>query len=64
MVDRAVYIGSGPSGVYALDVATGAQRWRFQTGNWVGSSPAVVGGVLYIGSNDSYVYALDATTGE
>jgi outer membrane protein assembly factor BamB len=65
VVERVVYIGSDDSYVYALDAATGAERWRFhfQTGGNVLSSPAVVGGVLYIGSDDNYVYALDAATG-
>jgi ABC-type branched-subunit amino acid transport system substrate-binding protein len=60
VVDRVVYVGSCDNYVYALDAATGKERWRFQTGDSVFSSPAVVDGVLYIGSNDSYVYALDA----
>ena len=38
--------------------------WRFQTGGWVDSSPAVVDGVVYIGSQGNHVYALDAATGE
>lgn len=38
--------------------------WRFETGDRVLSSPAVVDGVVYIGSDDGKVYALDALTGE
>jgi serine/threonine-protein kinase len=37
--------------------------WQFATGGAVGSSPAVVNGVVYIGSYDSYLYALNAKTG-
>lgn len=47
--------------VYALDAATGEQRWRFEIGDigdWVGSSPAVVDGVVYVGGGDGYVYAI------
>jgi outer membrane protein assembly factor BamB len=29
----------------------------------VGSSPAIVGGVVYIGSDDGYMYALNASSG-
>ena len=36
--------------------------WRFKAGDFVGSSPAVVDGVVYIGSGEGYVYALDAAT--
>ena len=59
----AVYFGSGDGNVYALDAATGALKWKFQTGDVVHSSPAIANGVLYIGSWDRYLYALDAATG-
>jgi len=36
------------------------ERWRYETGGFVVSSPAVVAGVVYVGSWDDYVYALDA----
>jgi len=38
--------------------------WRYETGGWVGSSSAVVDGVVYQGPVDGYGYALDASTGE
>jgi len=60
----AVYFGSGDGNVYALDAATGALKWKFQTGDVVHASPAIVDGKLYIGSWDSYFYALDAMNGK
>ncbi len=39
-------------------------KWKFQTGDVVHASPAIVDGKLYIGSWDSYFYALDATNGK
>jgi outer membrane protein assembly factor BamB len=60
----AVYFGSGDGNVYAIDVATGAQRWKFKTGDVVHSSPAFADGILFFGSWDSYFYAVDATTGK
>ena len=36
------------------------ERWRYETGGGVESSPAVVAGVVYVGSEDRYLYALDA----
>ena len=58
-----VYIGSGDSHVYALDLETGRARWRFRTGDVVHASPAVSQGVVYIGSWDRNMYALDAESG-
>jgi outer membrane protein assembly factor BamB len=67
-----LYIGSWDSYFYALDAATGQERWRFKTGedpdfhNQVGilSSAAVADGMVYFGCRDSHLYALDAATGE
>lgn len=39
------------------------QRWVFETGGAVRSSPAVVDGVVYIGSRDQSLYAINAETG-
>ena len=64
VVNSIVYFGSGDGNVYALDAATGTQKWRFQTGDVVHSSPAVVDGIVYVGGWDTYFYAIDATTGK
>jgi outer membrane protein assembly factor BamB len=58
-----VYFGSGDNNVYALDAATGALRWKFNTGDIVHASPAITDGTLFIGSWDGYFYALDAANG-
>jgi outer membrane protein assembly factor BamB len=60
----AVYFGSGDGNVYAVDIVTGEQRWKFKTGDVVHSSPAFADGVLFFGSWDSYFYAVDAATGK
>lgn len=64
VVNGTVFFGSGDGNVYALDAETGAQKWRFQTGDVVHSSPAVADNTLYIGSWDTYLYALDTATGK
>jgi outer membrane protein assembly factor BamB len=58
-----LFVGSGDQHVYALDVTTGALRWKVKTGDVVHASPAVAGGRVYIGSFDRNMYALDAKTG-
>jgi outer membrane protein assembly factor BamB len=64
VVKNTVYFGSGDGNVYALDAATGEQRWKFKTGDVVHASPAFADGVLFFGSWDSYFYAVDAATGK
>src|SRR5258708_13083204 len=47
----------------ALDAVTGALKWSCDTGGYIDSSPAVVGGVVYVDSGDLNLYVLDAVTG-
>ena len=58
-----VYAGSLDWHLYALDAATGEEKWRFKTKGPVWGSPAVSNGVVYFGSDDLTVYAVDAATG-
>ena len=39
-------------------------RWKFKTGGFVGSSPAVDRGRVFFGSQNQDAYAVDATTGQ
>jgi outer membrane protein assembly factor BamB len=64
IVQDTLYIGSGDGNVYALDIESGALRWKFKTGNVVHATPAVANDTVYVGSWDSYFYALDAKTGK
>jgi outer membrane protein assembly factor BamB len=59
-----VYVGSADGHLYAVDLESGQQRWRFATGEKVRSSPTVTDGVVHFGSWDGHVYALDSGTGE
>ena len=63
VINGVVYVGSDDDYVYALNAATGAKIWSYQTGSAVEDSPSVADGVVYIGSDDHYVYALNASTG-
>ncbi|HTE44085.1 MAG TPA: PQQ-binding-like beta-propeller repeat protein [Gemmatimonadaceae bacterium] len=60
-----VFIGARDGFLYALDAATGAQRWRFDHKvSWVNTSPAVSDGLVYAASSDGhFIQAVDAATG-
>jgi len=40
--------GSGDGNIYALDAVSGSLKWKFQTGDVVHASPAIVDGKLYL----------------
>jgi len=50
--------------LYALDASGGEVEWRYETGDWVWSSPSVVDGTVYFSGWDATVSAVDAETGE
>ena len=45
-----VYFGSNDGYLYAVDVRSGQEKWKFKTAGEVLSSPAVSDGVVYFGS--------------
>src|SRR5205823_12010618 len=55
--------GTGPSGVYAYDAATGRTRWVFATPGAVHNTPLYHAGVVYAVTGDRAVYAIDAQPG-
>ena len=60
-----VYVGSEATAtLFALNANTGKELWSFVSSNQIGSSPAVVDGVVYICVGDFNLYALDAATGD
>lgn len=54
--------------VYALDAATGGQKWKYPIPGHVRRSPVVLNGIVYVNSENEgrqgNVYALDASTGD
>ena len=59
-----VYFGSSADHkVYALDLATGRERWSFFTGGPVRFAPAVRDGRVFVASDDGYLYCLAASDG-
>ena len=57
-----VYVGSFDKRLYAVDAASGQERWSFNANNWVWEGPVVVSNTLYFGDLGGNVYALDAET--
>ena len=45
--------------LYALDADNGEQRWSFQTGGGIYSSPVVADATIYVGSDDGKLYAIE-----
>ena len=56
-----VFIASNSGAVYALDLATGEERWSYEAGAPFAASPAVGGGRLVIGTVDGLVIAFGTT---
>jgi outer membrane protein assembly factor BamB len=56
--------GPGLNGLYALDLATGAERWHLFTPGENMPTPVIAEGVVYFASGDGFTYAVDATSGK
>jgi outer membrane protein assembly factor BamB len=66
VVESVLYIG-GPDGfINALDVETGKEIWRFETGGMVSATPIVADGSVFVGQSFGCgeFYRLDKDTGE
>ena len=71
VIGSTVYTGGHDGRFYALDAATGAEKWVFDTTTVTGpigqnqlrDGPAVVNGTVYFGDSVGYFYALDASSG-
>ena len=61
--DGTVYFGSHDRNVYAVDLASGQEKWRFTTEGTVVARPLLFQDVIVIGSFDRKLYALNAEDG-
>ena len=61
-----VYTGCRDSNLYALDAATGKEKWRFFNDlSWVITSPAVADGKVFFATSDSSLFhVVDANSGK
>ncbi len=61
---RTIFFGSSADDkVYALDAATGRQRWAFFTEGPVRLAPSIADDKVYVGSDDGCAYCLSAGDG-
>jgi hypothetical protein len=58
-----VYAGSSDGRIYAIGLATGKERWRYDAKEELATRPAVSGGTVFVASLQETVFALDAGTG-
>jgi outer membrane protein assembly factor BamB len=63
VADGSAYFGLANGAVYAVDTASGQDRWRFEADRDVWSAPLVRDSRVYVTSLDHHVYALEAETG-
>lgn len=56
--ERFVIFGSRDNNLYALNLATGDQAWKFQTYGSIESTPVAKNDIIYCGSNDGCMYAI------
>jgi outer membrane protein assembly factor BamB len=62
IVDGVVFAGSMDEHVYAVNLKTGTQKWKFKAGPFK-APPSVRGGRVYVGDLDGNLYCLDADKG-
>lgn len=62
IVGGVVYAGCMDEHLYALDLATGKERWKFKMGP-IQAAPAVKGGSVFVGDKDGMFYCIDALKG-
>jgi outer membrane protein assembly factor BamB len=58
-----IVVTGGGGGGGAVAAGGPPLRWKFKTGGFVGSSPAIDKGRVFFGSQNQDVYSVDATTG-
>ncbi len=63
LADGVLYVADRKGVVLALEAASGAERWRRETGLSVTGALAAAEGMLLLGTSDAEVIALDATDG-
>jgi outer membrane protein assembly factor BamB len=63
IADSVVYIGSLDGYLYALDLFSGAELWKYYLATPISSSAAISGNMLFVGASDGHLYAFAGTKG-
>ncbi len=63
IVQGVVYVGSFDQHLYAIDLASGTQKWKTKLGP-IKAAPGVREGVVYVGDVDGKFYAVAADSGK
>lgn len=63
IVGGVVFIGGVDDHVHAMDLATGAEKWKLKTGP-IKAPLAAQSGVVYAGNMDGVLHCIDAATGK
>jgi outer membrane protein assembly factor BamB len=58
-----VYVASYDEHLYAIDLATGQQKWKYKAAPFK-ASPSYHAGAVYVGDADGIFHCVDATTGQ
>ncbi len=62
--DDVVYFGTMEGFVYAYDIPTGQEMWRYQAGGAVALPPVIDERRIYFGGESGFMHALDSKTGQ
>lgn len=62
--DKKIYVTTGFGGVFALDMLTGEQLWRYDNPAPIRIAPTVAAGKVFAQTIDNTLIAIDATNGE
>jgi outer membrane protein assembly factor BamB len=61
--EKTIYVGTFGGVLYALDAATGQERWSYRVKGPIESQPVWADGMVYFTSGENRVYALDSRKG-
>jgi outer membrane protein assembly factor BamB len=62
--ENILLVGSEDQYLYAIDAASGGEKWKFMAEDKIWSTPVIANGTVYFGSHDRNIYAVDLATGD